>query len=92
MAVHHDHGHTAAGWTGVIIVFVGFCVAGGFMVAAKPVGFWVGMGIVFVGAVVGGIMKLMGLGRNDEPIARTPATTQKTTQDTDEEARVRAHV
>jgi hypothetical protein len=88
---HHDHGHTAAGWTGVIIAIVGFCVAGGFMVAAKPVGFWAGMAIVLIGTVVGGIMKLMGLGRNDEPITRTPATTQKATESTEEESRVRAH-
>jgi hypothetical protein len=90
MAVHHDHGHTAAGWTGAIIVFVGFCVAGGFMVAAKPVGFWVGMGIVLIGALAGGIMKLMGLGKNEDSAAPAPATTQQQTE-TDEEARVRAH-
>ncbi len=75
MAAQHDHGHTPAGWTGVIIAFVGFCVAGGFMVAAEPVGFWAGIALTLVGAVVGGIMKLMGMGKDDTPISTTPATT-----------------
>ena len=48
------------------------------MVAAQPVGFWVGMAIILVGAVVGGIMKLMGLGKDDTPIATTPAATTGT--------------
>lgn len=30
-----SHGHTPAAWTGVIISFIGFCVAGVFMVAAN---------------------------------------------------------
>ena len=38
-----SHGHTPAAWTGVIIAFIGFCVAGAFMVLAKPLGFWAGM-------------------------------------------------
>jgi hypothetical protein len=58
-----DHGHTPAAWTGVIIVFIGFCVAGGFMVADKPIGFWVGMGVIAVGALVGWGMKLAGMGQ-----------------------------
>ncbi|MFF7727976.1 HGxxPAAW family protein [Streptomyces sp. NPDC008001] len=56
------HGHTPAAWTGVTIAFIGFCVAGAFMVAAKPVGFWAGIGIILVGGVVGGVMRLMGMG------------------------------
>jgi hypothetical protein len=86
MASEHDHGHTPAAWTGVIIAFVGFCIAGGFMVAAIPVGFWAGIVLTLVGAVVGGVMKLMGMGKNDEPIATTPATTRTT----DDEERVHA--
>jgi hypothetical protein len=65
MAVTHDHGHTPAAWTGVIISFIGFCVAGGFMVAAQPVGFWVAIGIIVLGPVVGGAMKIMGLGSKE---------------------------
>lgn len=82
----HDHGHTPAAWTGVIIAFVGFCVAGVFMIAAQPVGFWAGMGIILLGAAVGGVMKAMGMGKEDEPIVRTPATTG-----TQEDSRVRAN-
>ncbi|KOG35734.1 HGxxPAAW family protein [Streptomyces resistomycificus] len=58
-----SHGHTPAAWTGVTIAFIGFCVAGAFMVLAQPAGFWVGMVIVVLGGVVGWIMKKMGLGQ-----------------------------
>lgn len=58
-----DHGHTPAAWTGVIIVFIGFCVAGAFMVVAQPIGFWVGMGMIAVGGLVGWGMKLAGMGQ-----------------------------
>jgi hypothetical protein len=61
-----SHGHTPAAWTGVIIAFIGFCVAGAFMVMAQPVGFWVGSAITLIGGVVGGIMRMMGLGQKDE--------------------------
>ncbi|MFI8188001.1 HGxxPAAW family protein [Streptomyces sp. NPDC085946] len=58
-----SHGHTPAAWTGVIIAFIGFCVAGAFMVMAQPVGFWAGMGIVILGGVVGAVMRAMGMGQ-----------------------------
>ncbi|MFJ3230335.1 HGxxPAAW family protein [Streptomyces sp. NPDC086787] len=57
-----SHGHTPAAWTGVTIAFIGFCVAGAFMVMAQPLGFWAGMAIVVLGGVVGMIMRAMGLG------------------------------
>ncbi len=65
-----SHGHTPAAWTGVIIAFIGFCIAGVFMVAAQPVGFWAGMAIVLLGGAVGGIMRMMGLGqpRHNHPV------------------------
>ncbi|MET7896088.1 HGxxPAAW family protein, partial [Streptomyces mirabilis] len=52
-----SHGHTPAAWTGVIIAFIGFCVAGAFMVMANPLGFWAGMVIVVLGGVVGMAMR-----------------------------------
>jgi hypothetical protein len=58
-----SHGHTPAAWTGVIIGFIGFCVAGAFTVMAQPVGFWAGLVIVALGGVVGGVMRQMGLGQ-----------------------------
>ncbi|MEV5874906.1 HGxxPAAW family protein [Streptomyces sp. NPDC052101] len=75
----HGHGHTPAAWTGVIISFIGFCVAGAFMVMANLVGFWVGMVLILGGAVVGGIMKAMGLGANPKPLVVTgaPAATRE---------------
>ncbi|MFG3493608.1 HGxxPAAW family protein [Streptomyces sp. NPDC047928] len=60
------HGHTPAAWTGVTIAFIGFCVAGVFMVAANPLGFWAGMGVVLLGGVVGLAMKAAGLGMPKE--------------------------
>lgn len=61
-----SHGHTPAAWTGVTIAFIGFCVAGAFMVLANPAGFWAGMGVVVLGGVVGWVMKIMGLGAPKE--------------------------
>ncbi|MEU0658577.1 MULTISPECIES: HGxxPAAW family protein [Streptomyces] len=62
-----DHGHTPAAWTGVTISFIGFCVAGAFMVAANPLGFWAGMALILLGGVVGFAMKLAGLGQKPTP-------------------------
>ncbi|EPH39987.1 HGxxPAAW family protein [Streptomyces aurantiacus] len=59
----HGHGHTPAAWTGVIIAFIGFCVAGAFMVMDNPLGFWAGMAVIAVGGLVGGAMRLAGLGQ-----------------------------
>jgi hypothetical protein len=67
-----SHGHTPAAWTGVIIAFIGFCVADAFMVMAQPVGFWAGMAIVVLGGVVGGIMRAMGLGQPKKTHAAVP--------------------
>ncbi|MFF3780524.1 HGxxPAAW family protein [Streptomyces sp. NPDC001933] len=61
-----SHGHTPAAWTGVIISFIGFCVAGVFMVAANVVGFWAGMAVVLIGGIVGLAMKAAGLGMPKE--------------------------
>ncbi|MQY33146.1 hypothetical protein SRB17_11060 [Streptomyces sp. RB17] len=75
----HGHGHTPAAWTGVIISFIGFCVAGAFMVMAQPVGFWAGMVLILGGAVVGGIMRAMGLGAKQVPLkmAGAPLATRE---------------
>ncbi|WP_030783982.1 HGxxPAAW family protein [Streptomyces sp. NRRL S-920] len=62
-----SHGHTPAAWTGVIIAFIGFCVAGAFMVMANVPGFWAGMALVVVGGLVGGVMRAMGLGAEKRP-------------------------
>ncbi|WP_330457217.1 hypothetical protein OIB37_10140 [Streptomyces sp. NBC_00820] len=76
-----SHGHTPAAWTGVTIAFIGFCVAGAFMVMAQPVGFWAGMAIVVLGGVVGAVMRAMGLGMPKQATALTyqaaPAATRE---------------
>ncbi|MFB6836538.1 HGxxPAAW family protein [Streptomyces sp. NPDC056361] len=63
------HGHTPAAWTGVIISFIGFCIAGVFMVAANLPGFWAGVGVILLGGIVGGAMKAAGLGMPKESAA-----------------------
>ncbi|MFC9589708.1 HGxxPAAW family protein [Streptomyces sp. NPDC056944] len=63
------HGHTPAAWTGVIISFIGFCIAGVFMVAANLPGFWAGVGVIVLGGIVGGAMKAAGLGMPKESAA-----------------------
>jgi UPF0716 family protein affecting phage T7 exclusion len=68
-----SHGHTPAAWTGVIISFIGFCVAGVFMVAANPVGFWAGIAVVLLGGVIGLAMKAAGLGMPKESAERAQA-------------------
>ncbi|MFR9791722.1 HGxxPAAW family protein [Streptomyces sp. MB22_4] len=70
----HGHGHTPAAWTGVIISFIGFLVAGALMVMGSVIGFWVGMALILGGAVVGGIMKAMGLGQDAKPLAMVGGT------------------
>lgn len=78
MAAQHDHGHTPAAWTGVIISFIGFCAGGVFMVAAQPVPFWISMGVILLGPLVGGIMKTMGMGRKaDAHLNVAPARTEQ---------------
>ncbi|GGT23456.1 HGxxPAAW family protein [Streptomyces purpureus] len=67
------HGHTPAAWTGVTISFIGFCIAGVFMVAANPLGFWAGMVVVLLGGVVGLAMKMAGLGMPKESEASVQA-------------------
>ncbi|MFJ2782684.1 HGxxPAAW family protein [Streptomyces sp. NPDC093249] len=72
------HGHTPAAWTGVIIAFIGFCIAGVFMVAANIPGFWAGMGVIVLGGIVGGAMKAAGLGmpkQSAEVVAAREAAT-----------------
>ncbi|MFD8864101.1 HGxxPAAW family protein [Streptomyces sp. NPDC059590] len=59
----NNHGHTPAAWTGVTIAFIGFCVAGAFVVLANPIGFWAGMVVVALGGVVGVAMRAAGLGQ-----------------------------
>ncbi|POX52165.1 hypothetical protein C3489_18420 [Streptomyces sp. Ru71] len=57
-----SHGHTPAAWTGVIIAFIGFCIAGAFVVMAQPAGMWAGLGVAALGGVAGGVMRSMGMG------------------------------
>ncbi|WP_351228477.1 HGxxPAAW family protein [Streptomyces sp. NPDC002133] len=68
-----SHGHTPAAWTGVTISFIGFCIAGVFLVAANPLGFWAGMAVTLLGGVVGGLMRAAGLGMPKQQVIRVQA-------------------
>ncbi|MFI6105034.1 HGxxPAAW family protein [Streptomyces sp. NPDC093595] len=85
-----DHGHTPAAWTGVTISFIGFCVAGAFMVGNNPLGFWAGIAVILLGGVVGGAMKVAGLGQKPSPElerAREEAARKDHTPETAQAAR-----
>lgn len=72
----HDHGNTPAAWTGVTIALIGFCVGGVFTVMAEPLLAAASLVIVVLGAVVGGVMRSMGLGKKpaaDRHAAKVPA-------------------
>ncbi|MFG2904520.1 HGxxPAAW family protein [Kitasatospora sp. NPDC048286] len=57
------HGHTPAAWTGVVISFVGFGVAGVAMILPSVLLVWVGLAVVLAGGVVGKAMSLAGMGQ-----------------------------
>ncbi|PRH77739.1 hypothetical protein C6N75_18595 [Streptomyces solincola] len=86
-----DHGHTPAAWAGSIVAFVGFCVAGAFMVADNPVGFWVGIGVILLGGVIGGAMKLAGMGSKESPDLARARELAAQRDRTPETARADAH-
>lgn len=67
MAENHDHGHTPAAWTAVVIIFIGFCVSGALVVMDKPLLFWLSLIIIPIGGVVGAVMRGMGMGK--KPVA-----------------------
>jgi len=71
-----SHGHTPAAWTGVTIAFIGFCISGGFMVVANPLGVWAGLAVVALGGVIGGVMRAAGLGAPKESEASVQARVQ----------------
>jgi hypothetical protein len=57
-----SHGHTTAAWTAVIIMLIGFTIAGVTLPLAQEWLFFVGFGVVALGAVVGKVLQMMGLG------------------------------
>ncbi|WP_127357951.1 HGxxPAAW family protein [Actinacidiphila soli] len=60
----NSHGHTPAAWTGVTIAFIGFCIAGAFVVLANPLGMFAGLAVAALGGVVGLAMRAAGLGKD----------------------------
>ncbi|MET8539046.1 HGxxPAAW family protein [Kitasatospora sp. NPDC004799] len=61
------HGHTPAAWTGVVISFVGFGVAGVAMILPSVLLVWVGLAVILAGGVVGKAMSLAGMGKQASP-------------------------
>ncbi|MEU4120257.1 HGxxPAAW family protein [Kitasatospora sp. NPDC028055] len=57
------HGHNPAAWTGVVISFVGFGIAGVAMILPSPLLVWAGLAVVLVGGIVGKAMSMAGMGK-----------------------------
>ncbi|MFJ8628452.1 HGxxPAAW family protein [Kitasatospora sp. NPDC093550] len=57
------HGHTPAAWTGVVISFVGFGIAGVAMILPSVLLVWAGLAVVLAGGVVGKAMSMAGMGK-----------------------------
>ncbi|MFI6155566.1 HGxxPAAW family protein [Kitasatospora sp. NPDC051170] len=57
------HGHNPAAWTGVVITFIGFGVAGVAMILPSVLLVWAGLAVVLLGGVVGKAMSMAGMGK-----------------------------
>jgi len=66
MADHDNHGQTAAAWTAVTIMMVGFIVGSIAVVQLNWVLLAVGVVIIVAGAVVGKVMQMMGMGKQTQ--------------------------
>ncbi|MEY9874904.1 hypothetical protein ABH931_004404 [Streptacidiphilus sp. MAP12-33] len=71
------HGHTTAAWTGVVVSFVGFCLAAWGMVQPIPMVVVIGLVVAAAGAVVGKLMSAAGFGK--KPSTHAVAATAKET-------------
>ncbi|MFB7381938.1 HGxxPAAW family protein [Kitasatospora purpeofusca] len=69
MGAHADHdmGHTVAGWTGTVVVTLGFAVAGAAFVAGSGPGLWAGAALILLGAVAAWALHLAGRGKATGP-------------------------
>jgi type IV secretory pathway TrbD component len=56
------HGNTPAAWTGVLIILVGFVVAGIGLIIDNWVVFWIGVVLWPIALVVGSVMARLGMG------------------------------
>jgi hypothetical protein len=62
-----NHGNTVAAWVTVTVVLVGGLTAVLGVVLSVMWLFWVGLGVTVVGAVVGRVLRMLGLGQPQEP-------------------------
>jgi hypothetical protein len=60
MTAHH--GNTAAAWTLVTIILLGFVVGGIGLVISNWLVFWIGVALAPIGIIVGLVMSKMGMG------------------------------
>ncbi|MFT3862609.1 HGxxPAAW family protein [Micropruina sp.] len=61
---HYHHGRTPAAWAGSIIALVGFLIcAVAFLMGPNWLLFWVSIVVILGGALVGGVMRKMGMGQ-----------------------------
>ncbi len=65
-AAHHDnHGQTPAAWTAVTIIMIGFIVGCVAVVQLNWVLLGISAAIIIVGGVVGKVMQMMGMGKQE---------------------------
>jgi len=73
----NEHGNTAAGWTAVTIMVIGFAVGAVAVIQLNWPLFWIGgVGLVVLGAIVGKVMQMMGMG---QPLPAQQAASSTTT-------------
>lgn len=75
------HGHTPAAWTGVIIAFAGFGIAGVAMILPSPLLVVAGLAVVLVGGIVGKAMAMAGMGKQPSANVYTSAQEQAEARD-----------
>ncbi|MFD7903711.1 HGxxPAAW family protein [Kitasatospora sp. NPDC059722] len=72
------HGHNPAAWTGVVISFVGFGIAGVAMILPSPLLVVAGLAVVLVGGIVGKAMAMAGMGK--QPSTNVYTSVQEQTE------------
>lgn len=73
-AAHHDnHGQTPAAWTAVTIIMIGFIVGCVAVVQLNWVLLAISAVVIVIGAVVGKVMQMMGMGKQESDQSRTGA-------------------
>jgi hypothetical protein len=61
----NDHSGSFAAWTTVLIVLAGIALGAIAVVLLNWPLFWLSVGVIVLGGIVGKVMQMMGLGKNE---------------------------